>query len=129
MTVPRTRRSPAATGLRDRTYNASRRNRNTAIYPLQRFHDWRREQRIRHLSAELFEAYNGGNKIAACWIDAARIAEILSRSSLQVARMEAKLITRIRRVVKVRTMGAFLRGHVPASLVIALFRALRLRGV
>jgi hypothetical protein len=128
MSRPQTRRSPAATGLRDRTHNTSNCNPSTAINPLQRIRDWNRERRIRRLSAQFLDAYRAGNKVSARGIDAARLAEIRSRSSEQIERMESNLATRIRRVVKVFTMDAFLHRHIPASLVTALFRVLRLRG-
>jgi hypothetical protein len=115
-------------GLRDRTDNASSRNRSTAINPLQRLRDWRREHCIRSLSAQFLEAYSAGDKAKARHFDQLRLIEIRLRSPQQVERMESNLGTRIRRTVKGRTMNAFLHGYIPATLVTALFRVLRLRG-
>jgi len=135
MRAGQTRRSPAATGLRDRTHNTSRLNRITpadltqrcAAKLRERIADHINEYRIRRASRAYLVAARCGDRSAqvAAWTRYGALHA--RRSPACVARLESKLGTRVRRTIKQGLMSAFLQGALPRGCVAAAFRLFGLR--
>jgi hypothetical protein len=93
----------------------------------QRILDYLREREIRRLSRAMLEAIQAGDAAKARRFDEARYEAIWARSPQQVERMEIRLGLRPR--IMGGVLVAFLCGHLPASVVSAVFRLLKLRSV
>lgn len=135
MSLSRTRRSPAATGLRDRTHNTSALNPTTVSSPWKnavaklrnRLADQVNEHRLRRASRAYLAAATRGDRSAqvAAW---ARYSALhAKRSPACIARLEARLGTRMRRTIKRQLMTAFLHGALPSRFVAVVFRLFGLR--
>jgi hypothetical protein len=137
MSSPQTRRSQAVTAarLRDRTHITSAANPITATNLLQRAASTVRvrvtnqinEHRLRRASRAYLAAARCGDRSAqvAAW---ARYGALhAKRSPACIARLEARLGTRMRRTIKRNLMTAFLHGALPKRCVVAAFRLFGLR--
>ena len=94
---------------------------------MQRFRDWMHERAIARLSASCREAYEVGDKAKASQFFQQMRRAISERSPAQVERMELRKGLRIRTTIKRSVMGAFLRGAMPAWIVVLAFRVFKLR--
>lgn len=97
--------------------------------PLQRYRDWCLEREIRRLARGCREAYAAGDKAKARHFFHAMGLAMARRSTGQIVRLEERKGLRIRISIKRRVMDAFLRGRIPSTFVVAVFKLLRLRSL
>jgi hypothetical protein len=129
------RKSPAATGLRDRTHNTSVSNPITGVSHVHgvaaklrdRLVDHINEHRLRHASRAYLAAATRGDRSAQVAAWKRYRALHAQRSPACVARLEARLGMRLRRTIKRQLMTAFLHGALPGRFVTVAFRIFGLR--
>jgi len=129
------RKSPAATGLRDRTHNTSALNPITGVSQAHgiaaklrdRLADHINEHRLRHASRAYLAAATRGDRSGqvAAWTRYSALHA--KRSPACIARLEAQLGIRLRRTIKRQLMTAFLHGALPGRFVTVAFRIFGLR--
>lgn len=96
---------------------------------LQRVRDWRLEREISRLCRGCREAYAAGDKAKARHFFHAMGRAMAQRSTGQIVRLEMRKGLRIRTSIKRHVMDAFLRGRIPSTFVVAVFKLLRLRSL
>lgn len=94
---------------------------------IQRLRDWLHEREIARLSTACKEAYTAGDKAKASHFFQQMGRAISERSPEQVWRMEERMGLRARTTIKRGVMCAFLRGAMPAWVVVLAFRLFKLR--